>query len=146
MVFTRSCQYAVLAMAHFACFKEGHLCRVQEIAESQNLPAPFLATVLQNLARAGLMKSFKGPKGGFCLGRPANQITLHDILESFGSLKGLSRCAIGQDDCPGDRLCPLHDRWEPVRQSVIDYLQGMTVADMAAAVPLKNELKNLLRL
>ena len=144
MVFTRSCQYAVRAVAYLATYEEGHLCRAQEIAGSQGIPAPFLAAVLQNLARAGLMKSFKGPKGGFCLGRPAHRITLYDILEAIGSLSGLTRCAIGLEDCPGDILCPLHDRWEPVRQRVIDYLQGVTVADMEVALAQKKELMDLL--
>ena len=144
MVFSRSCQYAIRAMAHIAACEEGQVCRAQEIAKSQEIPAPFLSTVLQNLARAGLMKSYKGPKGGFCLGRPAVQITLYDILEALGSLSGLTRCAIGLESCSGDMLCPLHDRWEPVRQGVIDYLQVVTVADMETALANKNDLQGLL--
>ncbi len=145
MVYSRSCQYAVRALSHLAGFEEGHLCRVHQIAETQNVPAPYLATLLQKLAREDLLKSFKGPKGGFCLSRPADQITLHDILESVDNLSGITRCAIGMDDCSGDKLCPLHDRWEPVRRSVIDYLKGVTVAEMAATLAQKKELTDLLQ-
>lgn len=137
MLFTRSCQYAIRALAHLASYDEGHLCRVEEIAKAQNIPAPFLATVLQNLVRVGLMRSYKGPKGGFCLARPAHQITLYQIMEAVGSLSGLTRCAIGLEDCSGDMLCPLHDRWQSVRQGVIDYLQGVRVTDMATALAQK---------
>jgi Rrf2 family protein len=96
-----------------------------------------LASVLQKLARAGLVKSYKGPKGGFYLARPPERITLYDIVEAVGSLDNLTKCAIGLEDCKGDMLCPLHDQWQLVRQGIIDYLQRTTVTDMALALAQK---------
>ena len=141
MLFTRPCQYAIRAMAHFVSYDKGRLCQAQEIARSQNIPGPFLATVLGDLVRADLMRSYKGPKGGFCLARPAHQITLYQIMEAVGSLSSLTRCAVGLEDCKGDNLCPLHDQWQSVRQGVLEYLQSVTVADMAAALARKKELR-----
>jgi Rrf2 family protein len=137
MFFTRPCQYAIRALAHLASLEEGKLCRAQEVAVIQNIPGPFLATVFQSLVRAGLVKSSKGPHGGFCLARPPRQITLYDITEAVGSLPNLTKCAIGLEDCNGDMLCPLHDQWEPVRKRVIDYLKSVTLTDMAKALARK---------
>ena len=138
MLFTRPCQYATRALAYFASLKEHQRCRVQEVARILEIPGPFLATVFQSLARAGLVKSYKGPKGGFCLARPAAEITLYDITKAVGSAESLTQCAMGLGECTGNPLCPMHDEWELVRNQVIDYLETVTVADMAEALARKN--------
>lgn len=140
MLFTRPCQYAIRALAHLAAHRGGPLCRAQEIAQAEGIPGPFLAAVLQELVRSGLVKSSKGPRGGFCLARPAERITLYEIMEAMGSVRSLPQCAIGLEECSGDMLCPLHDEWQAVRQRLVDYLQGVTVADMAAALARKKAL------
>lgn len=140
MLFTRPCQYAIRALAHLASHQGGQLCRAHEIARAEEIPGPFLAAVLQDLVRGSLVKSYKGPGGGFCLARPAEQITLSQIMEAVGSLSGLSQCAIGLETCSGDMLCPLHDQWQEVRQRLIEYLEAVTVADMAAAIARKKAL------
>jgi len=136
--FTRPCQYAIRALAHLATHRRGSLyCQAQEIAQAEAIPGPSLAGVLQELARGGLVKSSKGPRGGFCLARPAERITLYQIMEAVGSLSSLPQCAIGLEECSGDMLCPLHDEWQQVRQRLVGYLQEVTVADMAAALARK---------
>ncbi|MBI3989351.1 MAG: Rrf2 family transcriptional regulator [candidate division NC10 bacterium] len=140
MLFTRPCQYAIRALAHLASHRGDQFCRAQEIAQAEEIPGPFLATVLQDLVRGGLVKSHKGPRGGFCLARPAERITLSQIMEAVGSLSGLSQCAIGLETCSGDMLCPLHDQWQEVRQRLMGYLEAVTVADMAAAITKKKTL------
>lgn len=138
LLFTRPCQYAIRALAHLATHRGGPLyCQAQEIAQAEAIPGPFLAGLLQELARGGLVKSYKGPRGGFCLARPAEGITLYQIMEAVGSLTGLPQCAIGLEECSGDMLCPLHDEWQQVRQRLVGYLQEVTVADMAAALARK---------
>jgi len=140
-MFTRPCQYAIRALVHFAGLEQGQICRVQEVARAQGVPGPFLATIFKNLARAGIVKSYKGPNGGFCLTRPPQRITLFDITDAVGSLADLTKCAIGLENCNGDSLCPLHEQWEPVRQRVLTHLKTVTVADMAAALAQKQARK-----
>ena len=138
LLFTRPCQYAIRALAHLATHRGGPLyCQAKEIAQAEAIPGPFLAGLLQELARGGLVKSYKGPRGGFCLARPAEGITLYQIMEAVGSLTTLPQCAIGLEECSGDMLCPLHDEWQQVRQRLVGYLQEVTVADMAAALARK---------
>jgi Rrf2 family protein len=134
MLLPRSCQYAIRALVHMATHEPDRRCLAHEIAESEQIPAPFLATVLQDLARGGVVSSYRGPTGGFALARPADQITLHEVLDVSGALRGLAQCAIGLETCSGDTACPLHDRWAPLRQRLVDYYRSVTVADMAAAL------------
>ncbi len=137
MLFSRPCQYAIRALVHLASHQGETLCQAQEIAEAENLPAPSLASVLQDLVRTGLVKSQKGPKGGFCLAHSPHQITLYQIVEAVDGIQSLSQCAIGLEDCSGDMLCPLHDQWQEVHQRIITYLQSVTVHQMTTALAQK---------
>ena len=134
MFFSRPCQHAVRALVHLVLHRTEVRCTVQEIAKAEDLPAPILAAVLQNLGRAGLIRSHKGPRGGFILARSASDITLYHIMEAVDTTRDLFECAMGFERCADQTPCPVHDRLTAVRQDLIAYLQTVTLADMAAVV------------
>ncbi len=115
------------------------LIRAQEIAEAENLPAPFLAKLLQQLARAGVLVSVKGPKGGFGLARPPEEISLMDVVSAVDGEDGFKRCAVGLSECSDDMPCPLHDTWKPLRLKILDYMAGRSLADLAEAMVAKKK-------
>ena len=139
MFFSRPCQHAVRALVHLVSHQAEALCTVQEIARAENLPAPALAAVLQNLGRARLIRSYKGPRGGFTLARPASEMTLYQIMEAVDTTRELFECALGFEQCADQTPCPVHDCLMKVRQDLIAYLQAITVADMAAIVIQKKQ-------
>jgi Rrf2 family protein len=116
---------------------------VQEIAAAEDLPTPALAAVLQQLGRAGLIRSHKGPGGGFLLARSASDITLYQIMEAVDKTRDLFACALGFAQCSEQTACPVHDRLIDVRQQLIAYLQAVTVADMAAVMMQKRQPSSL---
>jgi DNA-binding IclR family transcriptional regulator len=67
MIYSRSAEYAIRAFVHLAQVNEGKYAMVKNIAEQEDIPAHFLAKILQQLARKGLLRSSKGPTGGFAL-------------------------------------------------------------------------------
>ena len=67
MIYSRSAEYAIRAFVHLAQVPEGKYAMVKNIAEQEDIPAHFLAKILQQLARKGLLRSSKGPTGGFAL-------------------------------------------------------------------------------
>ena len=69
MIYSRSAEYAIRAFVHLAQVQEGKYAMVKNIAEQEDIPAHFLAKILQQLARKGLLRSSKGPTGGFSLRR-----------------------------------------------------------------------------
>jgi Rrf2 family protein len=139
MFFSRPCQHAIRALVHLVLHQGEALCTVQEIAKVENLPAPALAAVMQNLVRVGLIRSQKGPGGGFSLARPAGELTLYQIMEAVDTRRELYMCAIGFTECSDAMPCPVHDRLREVRQQLVTYLQGVTVADMATIVAAKTQ-------
>lgn len=137
MFFTRPCQYAIRALVYLATRAGSGLCQVKEIAAAEELPAPTLAGILKNLVRAGLVQSRTGPHGGFALARPADRITLFQIMDAVGQTDMFSQCVVGLETCSDATPCPVHDRFQEVRQRLIEHLQSVTVADMATAIARK---------
>ena len=140
MIYSRSAEYAIRAFVHLAQVQEGKYAMVKNIAEQEDIPAHFLAKILQQLARKGLLRSSKGPTGGFSLRVPADEIRLVDIVEALDGLTEYQQCAAGLSECSDDMPCPLHDSWKAVRSRIMDYLGRNTIADLAKALEQKRRL------
>ena len=104
---------------------------VKNIAEEEQIPSHFLAKILQGVARKGLLKSSKGPTGGFCLKVPANKLKLIDIIEAVDGLNVLKACAGGLPECTSAKSCSMCDRWKPVQSRIMVFLGKTTIADLA---------------
>lgn len=140
MLYSRPTEYALRALTYMGVRNPRGVTRVQEIAQAEDLPAPFLAKVLQQLARSGLLTSVKGPKGGFGFSRPPEEISLMEVVAVIDGTEGFTRCAVGLAECSDESPCPLHDAWKPLRTQINDYLQGISVADLATALNKKRQL------
>jgi Rrf2 family protein len=120
MLFSRSVDYAIQALGRLAEAGDGEQVMARLVAEEEGLPAFFLAKTLQNLARHGLLRSTKGPTGGFALNRPAGKIRLLDVVEA---LDGLEHLQTGQEGLPN---------FKQIRSTILGYLKATTIADVAA--------------
>ena len=94
MIYSRSSEYAIRAFMHLAQAPDGKYVMVKQIAEQENIPAHFLAKILQQLARKGLLRSSKGPTGGFALRKPASEIALVHIVEALDGLADADRLSV----------------------------------------------------
>ena len=113
---------------------------VRQIAAEEEIPSHFLAKILQQLARKGLLRSSKGPTGGFSLRVPADEIRLVDIVEALDGLGEYQKCASGLAECSDDMPCALHDSWKALRSRIMDYLGRNTIADLAKTLEQKRRL------
>ena len=120
MLYSKSVEYAVRALASLADVPEGSYRMARQIAEDDGMPTFFLAKTLQTLARQGILNSVKGPSGGFGLAMPANKIRIIDIVTA---LDGAGGGVALHDELPGFR---------PVRASIVSYLKDTTIANVAA--------------
>lgn len=140
MIYSRSAEYAIRAFVHLARVPDGKYEMVRQIAEEENIPAHFLAKILQQLARKGLLRSNKGPAGGFSLRVPPREIRLLDIVDALDGLAPYQQCAGGLPECSDEMVCALHDSWKALRSRIMDYLGRNTIADLAAALEQKRRL------
>jgi Rrf2 family protein len=140
MIYSRSTEYAIRALIPLAQAPGGRYTMVKTIAEQENIPAHFLAKILQQLARKGLLRSSKGPQGGFVLNVPAEEIRLLDIVEALDGLETFHLPAGGPESYPDGLYCTMHEEWVELKNEILDYLKGNTVADLARSLEAKQKL------
>lgn len=88
------------------------------IANEQDIPKHFLSKILQLLVKNKLLISMKGPNGGFRLSRPADSITLIEIVEAIDGLDIFNQCGIGFRECDESDPCPIHTDYKRIRDRV----------------------------
>jgi Rrf2 family protein len=137
MIYSRSAEYAIRAFVHLASVPEGKYAMVKQIAEQSDIPAHFLAKILQQLARKGFLRSSKGPTGGFCLRLPANEVNLLMIVDSIDGLADYERCLGGMSECNDSAPCGMHDSWKALRSRIMEYLERTTIDELAKALDQK---------
>jgi len=133
MIHSSACEYAIRAMTYIAGFDPGTRLLARDISAHEKIPGPFLGKIFQTLVRAGLLKSSKGPGGGFYLLKDPTAISLYDIYRAVDGTKYLDACAVGLARCSDEVPCPLHERWKPIRERIRMYLEATSLADMAQA-------------
>lgn len=121
---------AIAAMSRLAEIYEGDEMRLSaaEIAESRNLPQPFVAKILSGLSQAGLVTGSRGPGGGFALARDPAEITLYDVFRLFEREDDDNYCPFEGGICGEGDPCPLHDKFESAKESLNAILHETTFA------------------
>src|SRR5579863_535882 len=140
MIYSRSAEYALRALIQLAALQPDEYAMAKNIAAETNIPAHFLAKILQDLARDGFLKSNKGPHGGFRLSNPAESISMLRVVEAVDGAGRYDRCIGGSPECNDRAACGMHDSWKALRSRIIDYLGGTSVADLAKALGEKRKL------
>ena len=131
MELTRKGEYAIRGIVCLAQQERGRVVLMNEIAAATQAPPKFLAKILQNFAKAGIVRSFRGAGGGFILGRPAAQITLRDVVEAIEGPIVPNRCLIRDGACDRDGYCKVHQVWHRVQKSILDILESVTIEALA---------------
>ncbi len=134
MILSRTSQYAVQALIYMATQPLGAPILNKDIAAKLNVPAPYLAKILQSLAKGNLLYSFRGRLGGFCLKEDGQKMTLMDILLLTEGPAFTQSCLLGLKKCSDDTACPVHFRWAPVKEKIISLLKETTLDKLAKAV------------
>ena len=125
MLYSRSAEYAIRSFVYLARVPNGKFAMVRRIAEQEQIPAHFLAKILQELTRKGLLRSNKGPSGGFALRTPASQIRLLDLVEALDG----RTLAESLDQKPW-----MLDSWKDLHSRIMNYLERNTIEDVAHAL------------
>lgn len=124
--------HAVRAMGELADLEEGRYAGAVAIAEKIGAPRNYLGKLLQSLSSHGLVDSRKGAGGGFRLARPADSITLYDVVEPIDRVSRWNGCFLGNRSCNG--TCRIHRRYGPVREAYLSMLRESTIEEVAGSV------------
>ena len=135
MLLSQSAKYALRATIYLAESGDGpHLAR--DIAKALDVPAQYLAKILQDLARHGLLVSAKGRGGGFRLALPASQIELLQVVRAIDGEQFGQGCALGLPDCSDEAPCALHSAWGRLRADILGMLQQTHLSELPKGDPL----------
>ena len=101
---------------------------VHEIAEKIGSSKHHVAKIMQRLNKKGFVSSTRGPKGGFVLNKPTNEISLLDIYESIESKIEIASCPANKEVCPFGK-CLIGDITNKLKQELIDFLSSKKLSD-----------------
>ncbi|MDP8915592.1 MAG: Rrf2 family transcriptional regulator [Pseudomonadota bacterium] len=123
-------RYAVMAMTDLARHEQGRAVALADIAARQQLSLSYLEQLFARLRRGGLVRSVRGPGGGYRLARTAAETRVVDIVCAVDEPLHVVRCE-GAKGCmlAGER-CLTHDLWDALGQTIHDFLAGVSLADV----------------
>ena len=131
--FTKRADYGLMAIHYIACQPPEEAVSAKRIAEEFRIPGELLAKILQRLAKKKLIVSHNGPKGGYVLARPQDEITVGQVLRAIEGPVRIVSC-MTDDDCPQFDRCNLRRPVQKIQASVSHLLDTMTLAQLTAGV------------
>lgn len=131
MQLTRAADYAVRVMVHLAALPPGERATRSEMAASGDVPEAFLSKILQSLTRSGLIVSHRGMAGGYVLGRPAEQVTVLDVVDAIEGPLQLNACVGPNAACDRSAWCLVHKVWDRAHHALSAVLRSESIASLA---------------
>jgi Rrf2 family protein len=135
MQLTRAADYGVRVMVHLATLPAHERALLPALAKATGAPESFLSKVLQALSRAKLIRSRRGPAGGFEISARGRQATMREVIEGIDGPIFLNVCLISKRACGREAWCPAHPVWIEAQQAMMDVLSRALIAEMATQAP-----------
>ncbi len=130
MVISRTAEYALRAVVHLAAAEGESVSQtVGQIAAGTQVPAGYLAKVLQSLSRAGIIASQRGLGGGFRLAKLPRETSIYDVIQAVDPVQRIRECPLGLD-AHGTNLCPLHKRLDDAMSLIEEQFRATTIAEL----------------
>ncbi|WP_049622052.1 SUF system Fe-S cluster assembly regulator [Frateuria defendens] len=129
---SRLTDYATVVMTCIAAHPASVLSTAQ-IADETHLELPTVSKLLKSLGHAGLVDSFRGVNGGYRLARPAEAISLAEIVEAMEGPLGMTECSVAEGQCEREGLCNVRGSWRRINSVLDGALRTMSLADMLPA-------------
>lgn len=123
-------RYGLRALIDLALYSENETVSIQSIARRQNISDSYLEQLMRKLRSAGLIVSVRGAQGGYKLARPANEISVGDVLRALeGSLEAVT-CGGEDNSCQGADLCVTKFVWERINSSIRDTVDSIKLSQL----------------
>ena len=127
---TKQTDYAIVLLTHLAGNPERQV-NAPELAGETRLPLPMVSKILKLLVREGVLQSHRGVKGGYGLARPADLISMAEVIAALEGPIAITECIDDVGDCSHEPFCAVRGRWHRINEALRDALAGITLAEMA---------------
>jgi Rrf2 family protein len=128
---SRKIDYGLRAMVYLASILPDAVVPFREIARQMDVPEDFLAKILKTLVDQGLVKSARGPRGGYALGRKADDISFLDVIEAVEGPVALNVCLDGDDACGHSGSCTMVSVWKLGQEKMLDVYREAKLSSLA---------------
>ncbi|MCC6714763.1 MAG: Rrf2 family transcriptional regulator [Gammaproteobacteria bacterium] len=124
-------RYAVTAMLDLALHNDSGPIALSDIAQRQDISLTYLEQLFARLRRRNLVSSARGPRGGYRLSKPLDQISVADVIAAVDESVDATRCG-GAKNCHGKERCLTHDLWEELSHEIVSFLGRISLGMLAA--------------
>ena len=131
MKLTTKGRYAVTTLLDLALSEHDGPITITEVAKRHGISPAYLERLAGIMRAKGLLKSIRGPHGGYLLARHAKDITVADIMLAVDEKIDTTRCK-GRANCQEGEMCSTHHLWEQLNHKIFHFLQGVTLSDLVA--------------
>jgi|SRR5699024_270548 len=131
MLLSKSCVYGLRASLLLASISGDDYVTIKELSEGLSISYDFLTKILQQLTSSGIMKTKKGPKGGIKLAKPAEAISLLQIVKSIDGIEQFEQCLLGLPGCGTEEPCPMHDWWSAKQEEITNIFETTNLLESA---------------
>lgn len=141
---SNACQYAIRSILFLAMYSnETQKIGVKKISEELETPQPFLAKLLQQLAKSGLVSSIKGPNGGFYLTKKDKANSIWDIIVCIDGTSKFDSCFMGLSSCNEETPCPVHFTVVQFKEQLLGDFKGKTIQEFTEDIQKKGRVISL---
>lgn len=134
-MFSKACQYGIRAVIYICGeSQKGNKVGAKEISGKTGVPEPFIAKILQDLARKKIIGSTKGPTGGFFVDGSHQELTLKHLVDAIDGEELFTGCSLGLENCSEANPCPLHGEIKQIRLSIVRMLTQKSIKEFAKEV------------
>ena len=127
---SKGTDYGIRILAHLARDGVGTTHNAREVAEELHLPVPMVSKVMKALARAGVLESHRGSRGGFSLTRNPEELNVADMIAALEGPVALTECQVGPFLCQHEGSCKVQEPWSVINRSVQNTLAMITLSDL----------------
>lgn len=131
MQLTMMGEYAIRAMLHLSARPFGTMVSISTVSDEWNIPQSFLRKISAHLAKARLIITQRGIGGGLSLARPAEEITILDVMEAIEGPLSLNKCLINPQVCSRSSWCAVHGLWSEGQEKLKETLRSRSLAELA---------------
>ncbi|MFW6456717.1 MAG: RrF2 family transcriptional regulator [Planctomycetota bacterium] len=140
MGFTSRSHYGTRAMLELALREGEGPVQLEKLSRVQSIPERYLSKLVQELRRAGFIRSVRGAHGGYMLAKPADEVCLLDIVRCLDGSVAPTECVESPDMCDNTSSCVAREVWADVNDAIEDVLGSMTLHDLAEEAKKRDEL------
>ncbi len=130
MLLSKSCIYGIQAAIFVSARDRDTYVSINTIAQELNISFHFLTKVLQQLTQAGIMSSYRGPRGGVALNVTSENVVLYDLIAAIDGTEVFTECMLGLPGCGHAEPCPAHEHWIEIRLKFTAIAKSVTLKSL----------------